>query len=182
MSVRTMLLASLALAMALNAQEPIFWSENDPRCSHQYDKGLLTKAITENHLTVSVGLTDKGGHFELGVIVINGRATSIDILVENIAIWSATDKSKKIIHPLPLSKVVPKCNFPALNCESYAADIDAYIRWLNKTALASTTLGPTKDIFGIVFFPRENKKRNDVIVYLPIGGDTFEFQMSPQFQ
>jgi hypothetical protein len=177
MSVRITLLELFALSMALHAQEPIFWSENDPRCSHHYDKGMLNKTITQNQLTVSVNLLDKDGHFLLFVIVMNGRATSIDILVENIAIWSATDKSKKIIHPLPLSKVVGKCPWP-LSCDSNAA----YVNWLNKAALASSTLGPHRDIVGLVFFPRENKKRNDVIAYLPIGGDTFEFQMSPQFQ
>jgi len=182
MSVRTTLLALFALSMALNAQEPIFWSENDPRCSHQYDKGLLTKAITENHLTVSVSLLDKDGHFLLFVLVMNERTTSIDLLAENIAIWSAIERNKKILHPLPLSKVVPKCNFPALNCDSYAGGINAYIKWLNESALSSSTLAPHKGVTGVVFFPRENKKRNDVIVYLPIGGDTFEFQMSPQFQ
>jgi hypothetical protein len=168
------LLASFALVIAVHAQETIQWSESDPRCSHRYwESGLLLRSITQKQITVAVALGDRNGHYELSVIVTNERATSIDVLTENFAIWSATDRNAKIIRPLPLSKVVPKL---------YYKGIEDYVRWLKGIALSSSTVDPHKTVAGAVFFPRENKKHNDVIVYLPIGGDTLEFEMSPQFQ
>jgi len=169
-----MLVLSIAFATALHAQETIIWSETDPRCSHRYlDKGLLFHSTAQKHLTVSVALSDTNGHYQLSVIVENERSVSMDILVENIAIWSAADRTAKTIHPLPLSKVEPKL----------PSDFNiAYTKWLRGIALASSTIEAHNGVAGMVFFPRENKKRNNVVVYVPIGGDTFEFEMSPQFQ
>ena len=64
----------------------------------------------------------------------------------------------------------------------YYNGIEAYTKWLNNIALSNSTVDPHRSVSGIVFFPRENKKHSDVVVYLPIGGDKFEFEMSPQFQ
>jgi hypothetical protein len=168
-----MLLASFALAAALHAQDTILWSENDPCCSHRIENGMVFKSITQKQITVGVGLGDRSGHYELAVVVVNNRATSIDVLAETFAIWSATDPKAKVVSPLPLSKLVPRL---------YYDGIEAYTKWLHEAALASSTLDPHKSVSGIVFFPRENKKRRDVVVYLPIGRDKFEFEMSPQFQ
>jgi len=135
---------------------------------------VLNRIIIQNQLTVGVVLMDRDGHFHLGVIVDNNRPTPVDVLVEKFAIWSATDPKAKPIQPLPPSKVVPKL---------YYKGIEDYVAWLNKVTLADSTVGPGhRSIAGTVFFPRENKKHTDVVVYLPIGGDRFEFEMSPQFQ
>jgi hypothetical protein len=170
---RITLLLSVTFVTGLHAQQTIIWKETDPRCSHRYlDKGLLFRSIGQNNLTVSVALSDTNGHYELSVIVKNERIIPIDILVENIAIWSAADRTAKTVHPLPLSKVEPKL----------PSDFNvAYIKWLNEIALASSTIEAHHGVAGMVFFPRENKKRNNVVVYVPIGGDILEFEMSPQF-
>lgn len=135
---------------------------------------MLLKSIAQKQVTVGVSLGDKDGHYQLSVIVANERPSPVDVLVETFAIWSARLQNAKVISPLPLSKIAPKL---------YYKGIEEYTEWLNRVALASSTVGPGhKSVAGMVFFPRENKKHDDVVVFLPIGGDKFEFVMSPQFQ
>ena len=151
-----------------------YGQKRDPRCSQPYlDKGLLFPSTAQKHLTSSVALSDTNGHYQPCVIVENERSVSKATLVENIAIWSAAHGTAETIHPLPLSKVEPKL----------PSDFNiAYAKWLCGIALANSTIEAHKDVARMALFPRENRKRSNVVVYVPIGGDTPEFEERPQLQ
>jgi hypothetical protein len=105
------ILASLALTISLHAQETVLWSKNDARCSSSWTNGILIKTIKHRNLILNVSLEDRNGHFEAGAMAYNGTDVPLDVLPTTFAIASARDKNARIIHSLPLEKVLAKMNW-----------------------------------------------------------------------
>jgi hypothetical protein len=78
MSLRSTLLASFALAAALNAQETILWSEKDPRCSRRYGR-VQAPSMQKTKLSKSVLI--KGQRYSCPLFAPLPLKTAADILI-----------------------------------------------------------------------------------------------------
>jgi TonB family protein len=132
------------------------WESNCPTCSHQWDSGVLQKGMTIAGVTTWLSVSEQANRFIVSVAVRNDSKHSIDVKPDGFSL-RVVNPSGIWVGALPIDKKKQ---------EQY------------RRILLANTVNPGGRIDGAVYFPKQTKRYQDLVITFRVGWLTFEFPWS----